>query len=228
MSMFPIIPPELQDRAYKHGVYPSDAINQGIEKLLDKLDALTNPDAVISVSVADPPPANKPPTIPGDDKARQDMPIGTGVIDYFPLALAEVARISKAGNDKHNPGEPLHWARGKSVDQANPIIRHWIQRGTIDPATGMRHSANMAWRALALLQTELELAQGYDAVAEARRQEGEAGAKWTHKTVFTEGNQQPKPAPQDFGGDNWQEEANPPDPFADDLEWLNEWNEPRE
>lgn len=79
----------------------------------------------------------------------------TGVLDYFPDAIAEVARVSKAGNDQHNPGEPLHWAREKSTDHADCIARHLLERGTVD-VDGQRHSAKMAWRALALLQTELE------------------------------------------------------------------------
>lgn len=84
----------------------------------------------------------------------------TGVIDYFPLAIIEVARISKRGNDQHNPGQPLHWARGKSADHADCIARHLIERGTID-TDGQRHSAKAAWRALALLQEELEAAAGW-------------------------------------------------------------------
>ena len=36
-------------------------------------------------------------------------------------ALAEVARVSKAGNDQHNPGQPLHWARDKSADHADCV-----------------------------------------------------------------------------------------------------------
>jgi hypothetical protein len=80
----------------------------------------------------------------------------TGVLDYFPAALAEVAKVSKSGNDKHNPGEPLHWAREKSTDQADAIGRHLLERGGIDPETGQRYSAQLAWRALALLQIELE------------------------------------------------------------------------
>jgi hypothetical protein len=76
-------------------------------------------------------------------------------LDYFPNALAEVAKISKQGNDQHNPGEPLHWARGKSMDHADTIIRHLMERGTVD-VDGTRHSAKAAWRALALLQEELE------------------------------------------------------------------------
>ena len=94
--------------------------------------------------------------MPVDSAARKNVPITSGVFDYFPAALAEIARVSKAGNDKHNPGEPLHWARGKSTDQADAIGRHLIDRGGIDPDTGMRHSAELAWRALAMLQLELE------------------------------------------------------------------------
>lgn len=86
---------------------------------------------------------------------RKATPITTGVLDYFPLALAEIARVSKAGNDQHNPGQPLHWAKDKSTDHADCIVRHLVERGTID-TDGMRHSAKVAWRALALLQIELE------------------------------------------------------------------------
>lgn len=111
--------------------------------------------------------------LPTDSKVRKDIPITTGVLDYFPRAIAYVAQVSKVGNDKHNPGEPLHWARGKSTDQANCIGRHLIERGTFDDE-GMRHSGMLAWRALALLETELELAEGIDAVAEATAAEAAA------------------------------------------------------
>jgi hypothetical protein len=93
--------------------------------------------------------------LPTDAKVRKETPICRGVLDYFPLAMAEIARVSKAGNDQHNPGQPMHWARGKSTDHADCIARHLIERGDID-SDGMRHSAKLAWRALALLQTELE------------------------------------------------------------------------
>lgn len=93
--------------------------------------------------------------LPTDSTERKGIPITTGVLDYFPLALAEVARVSKAGNDQHNPGEPLHWDKSKSTDHADCIARHLIDRGSRD-GDGMRHSAKLAWRALALLETELE------------------------------------------------------------------------
>lgn len=113
-------------------------------------------------------------TLPEDSAERKDIPVTTGVLDYFPLAIAYIARVSKAGNDKHNPGQPLHWARGKSTDHADCIGRHLVQRGTFD-AEGLRHSGMLAWRALALLQTELELAAGYDAVAEANKPQVPSG-----------------------------------------------------
>jgi hypothetical protein len=90
-----------------------------------------------------------------DSTERKGVPITTGVLDYFPLAIAEVSKCSKAGNDQHHPGKPLHWDKTKSLDHADCVSRHLIDRGTFD-TDGVRHSAKLAWRALALLQTELE------------------------------------------------------------------------
>jgi hypothetical protein len=94
-----------------------------------------------------------------DPKDRKKIPLGTGVLDYFTSALIEVAKVSQAGNDQHNPGQPLHWSRSKSTDHFDTLIRHAVERGTID-ADGQRHSAKMVWRALAILQLELE-EEGY-------------------------------------------------------------------
>jgi hypothetical protein len=105
--------------------------------------------------VANVTPAPKKMMLSADPDERKSMPITTGVLDYFPLAMAEVAKVSKAGNDQHNPGQPLHWAKGKSMDHADCIARHLIDRGSVD-SDGMRHTAKLAWRALALLQTELQ------------------------------------------------------------------------
>lgn len=90
-----------------------------------------------------------------------------GLLWYFPNALAEVARVSKAGNDQHQPGQPLHHARGKSADHADCIIRHLVDAGTID-TDGQRHTAKVAWRALALLQEELEREEGHPLPRNAR------------------------------------------------------------
>ena len=86
---------------------------------------------------------------------RKQYPVGTGVLDYFPLALMAIAYVSFVGNQQHNPGQPLHWDRSKSMDEADALMRHFLQRGTLD-TDGVRHSAKLCWRALALLQKELE------------------------------------------------------------------------
>jgi hypothetical protein len=90
-----------------------------------------------------------------DKESRKRLPIATGVVDYFPDALAAIAAVSWAGNEQHNPGEPLHWSRGKSDDHPDCLMRHFLERGTVDD-DGMRHTAKMAWRALAILQLEIE------------------------------------------------------------------------
>lgn len=97
--------------------------------------------------------------LPTDAQGRKSSPIYSGVLKYFPDAIAAVAQLSKIGNDQHNPGEPLHWAREKSADHHDCLIRHAMDAGTID-TDGVRHSAKVAWRALAALQLELEAAHG--------------------------------------------------------------------
>jgi hypothetical protein len=94
------------------------------------------------------------PVLSTDSTERKNTPIYSGVLNYFPLAIAAIARVSKAGNDKHNPGEPLGWARSKSTDHADCIARHLIDHETLTDGE-YRDAAEMAWRALARLQ-ELE------------------------------------------------------------------------
>jgi len=94
-------------------------------------------------------------SLPTEAGKRKKIPLALGFLDYFPDACAAVAEVSRVGNDQHNPGEPLHWAKEKSTDHADCIVRHLIERGTTD-VDGLRHSAKLAWRALALLQIEIE------------------------------------------------------------------------
>lgn len=93
--------------------------------------------------------------LPSDAKERKQRPIFSGVLQYFPDAIAAVAHCSWIGNEQHNPGEPLHWSREKSSDHEDCLVRHLMERGTVD-GDGCRHSAKMAWRALAILQLEIE------------------------------------------------------------------------
>lgn len=104
--------------------------------------------------------ADNPVSLPEDDAERANYPLADGLLDYFPNALAEVAKVSKLAGDKHHPGERLHWERSKSTDHRNKIMRHLIDSGKKDNQ-GNRHSAALAWRALALLQEELEAENGY-------------------------------------------------------------------
>jgi hypothetical protein len=92
------------------------------------------------------------PIDPGD---RKKVPLARGLFDFFPDALVEVARVSYVGSKQHHPDKELHWDRSKSTDHGDALMRHFMERGTMD-VDGMRHTAKMAWRALALLQLELE------------------------------------------------------------------------
>jgi hypothetical protein len=102
-----------------------------------------------------------------DAKARKLLPIGTGVLDYFPDALAAVAVVSREGNEQHNPGQPLHWSREKSNDHDDCLIRHYMARKNI------KDRAQMVWRALAGLQIACEQEQidaGYETDANKYRE----------------------------------------------------------
>jgi hypothetical protein len=76
---------------------------------------------------------------------RKEYPVFTGLLEYFPHACAAVAHHSHIGNEQHNPGEPLHWAREKSIGDGDQIVRHLMEGD---------YTA-MAWRALELLERSL-------------------------------------------------------------------------
>lgn len=93
-----------------------------------------------------------------DAQERKGLPVYSGVLCYFHDALAEVARVSKIGNDQHNPGQPLHWAREKSTDQLDAALRHLLDRASGEQfdEDGGSHLGKAAWRILAELQLESE------------------------------------------------------------------------
>lgn len=115
-----------------------------------------------------------PPVFMSTDSAtRKLMPVASGVMQYFPDALMIVAWISRAGNDKHNPGQPLHWAKEKSQDEPDCEARHMLDffRG-LPPDPGLEalgelgHLGSKAWRALAHLQRACDAARAeYEAEA---------------------------------------------------------------
>jgi hypothetical protein len=81
---------------------------------------------------------------------RKLYPVEAGFNDYFRDAIYRVARVSYEGNHKHNPGEPTHWARGKSDDHGDCAARHMLC------GDDEEHLANAAWRIMAKLQLFLE------------------------------------------------------------------------
>lgn len=83
---------------------------------------------------------------PEDSAARKEYPVFSGFVQYFPSAIAAIARHSYLGNKKHNPGQPLHHDRAKSDDEADAQLRHIMEGDYI----------GMGWRAMSLLQKHLE------------------------------------------------------------------------
>lgn len=69
-------------------------------------------------------------SLPSDAAARKGVPVFSGALRYFPRAIAAVARLSQVANEQHNPGEPLHWSRGKSADHHDALTRHLLDADT--------------------------------------------------------------------------------------------------
>lgn len=129
-------------------------------------------------------------TLPTDSDERKRYPIFRGALRYFPAALAGVGNISLLGNEKHNPGEEMHHARGKSTDHADCIVRHLMDAADMEAANArnpnkggepftpeqiLTEGRQMAWRALAFLQ-EMEERYGAPLAPGAREKPVESGA----------------------------------------------------
>jgi len=86
-----------------------------------------------------------PKVFPEDDAERAKYPIGTFITEYFPNALAALAKHSWESNEKHSPGEPVHWAKDKSIGNIDRVFRHLIDGEKI----------HAAWRILELIEREI-------------------------------------------------------------------------
>ncbi len=117
---------------------------------------------------------------------RKQAAVSRGLFAYFPDALALIARHSVRSNEKHNPGQPVHWAREKSTDHEDCIARHSLSIA-IDPNSlddGQPHIVCRAWRALAALQL---WAEAQHAPAEqVPSAEHEHARQFVHSTKETE------------------------------------------
>lgn len=93
--------------------------------------------------------------LPTDPLERKRTPLWSGLVQFFPDALVAVAQLSHIANEQHSPGETLHWARDKSKDHHDTLLRHLFDSGNVD-TDGTLHSVKVAWRAMAIAQLELE------------------------------------------------------------------------
>lgn len=111
-----------------------------------------------------------------DSATRKLMPVATGTLAYFPDALMLVSWISRVGNEKHNPGQPMRWSKHLSGDEPDAEVRHMLDhfRGEppdpgLEPLGELGHLASKAWRALAHLQRACDAER---AAHEAKRGSG--------------------------------------------------------
>ena len=91
-------------------------------------------------------------------KKRKMTPMYSGLLAYFPDALALVARNSMVGHYQHNdPNDPMYWDRTKSADEMDAMIRHMADHSK-NPRDkdGTLHMSKVAWRALAFVQKFIE------------------------------------------------------------------------
>lgn len=93
--------------------------------------------------------------LPTDAKTRKGIPIFSGFLAYFPHAIAACAQLSLIANEQHSPGQPLHWAKDKSADETDALLRHStdmaIDETHRDP-DGVLAAVKAFWRAGANLE----------------------------------------------------------------------------
>ncbi len=90
-----------------------------------------------------------------EDNSREDYPLFSGCLAYFPAALLAVSKWSKIGGAKYNQDQ-LRWVREVSTDHENKIMRHLLDARQLDENGFPADAAALAWRSLALLQTIME------------------------------------------------------------------------
>lgn len=116
-------------------------------------------------------------SLPTDDKTRKGLLLFQGLLKYFPHALAAVAENSRIANEQHNPGEPVHWAKEKSREELDSLLRH-VTDMAVDPnhrdPDGIRAAVKAAWRALANLERQFDAGENIFAMNPAEMFAGPA------------------------------------------------------
>ena len=98
-------------------------------------------------------------------------------LDLLPFdAIEEIGRVYTIGARKY---EDRNWEKGiKYMRIVGAILRHliaWVRGDTFDPENGQRHSAAVAWNAIALVAYELRGMDAWDdrPIQQTARAEGE-------------------------------------------------------
>lgn len=113
---------------------------------------------------------NQLPVKLSDSEYRKMLPVGTVITEYWPDAMKGAAAVAWVGNEKHNPGEHLHWSRDKSNDHEDCLARHridaksgdgWVTEVLPDGRVyQVRHASAALWRAACLAQLDAESVGG--------------------------------------------------------------------
>lgn len=104
--------------------------------------------------------------LPTDDKARKRFEMWKYLTEYFPDSFMAEVEVAIRGNEQHNPGEELHWAREKSTKQLECAFHHmWDHKaGTVKDTDGQYHLAKAIWRLKAELQLVIETEKGLQSI----------------------------------------------------------------
>lgn len=119
------------------------------------------PPAAVPNAVPDPRPVGWRMQHSEDSQRRKDQPVFAGFLQYMPAAIRLASELSRIGNEKHNPGEPMYHNRSKSSDNGEALVRHQMDVGQIDPDTDLDYAVHVFWRAGIQLQVLCETKYGW-------------------------------------------------------------------
>jgi hypothetical protein len=90
-----------------------------------------------------------------DDKNKP--PVFEGVLEYFPLAILEIAKVSAMGAQKYDWGNWVHVQDGYKR-YTSALCRHLVGKGDLDfdDESNLLHAAHVAWNSLARLELILK------------------------------------------------------------------------
>lgn len=89
------------------------------------------------------------------DDGKPDMTF----LREFSGALGEVCRVSEYGVRKYKKRGSWPTVANGEQRYAAALLRHELAPGAVDPESGLRHAAHVAWNALARLQLMLDREQ---------------------------------------------------------------------